>query len=342
MSVRGRLQLREVVLKVVRGLDSDACRLPRSVLTIGNFDGLHRGHQQLLAQGAVFAANRKAPLVALTFEPHPIAILRPEAAPPRLMHLDQKLDHLARHGVDVVVIAETTTNLLGLEADRFIERLVGRLHPTHIVEGATFGFGRGRSGNPDTLRELGDRLGFEARIIPPLQLTIDDDETVTVSSSVIRTLITDGRVHLAALAMGRPYAVTGSVVTGDGRGKGMGFPTANLNDIETLIPGDGVYAGTARVGDVKCLAGISIGTNPTFSGTARKVEAHLLDFHDRVNERTVHVEFGRRLRDQRAFGSTEALVAQIDEDIQAVREHGAHSEATPFRLRDQHSGDEAK
>lgn len=327
-------------MRVIRGLESNDCRFTRSVLTIGNFDGVHRGHQQLLTQGAVFAANENAPLVAFTFDPHPLDLLRPDNPPPRLMRLDQKLDHLARLGADVAVIAETTPDLLGLEPDRFILQLVDALHPTHIVEGATFGFGRGRKGNPDTIRRLGFQLGYETCIIPPLQLTIDGGHNVTVSSSVIRKLIADGRVHLATLALGRPYAVIGRVITGAGRGKDMGIPTANVNDIQTLIPADGVYAGAARVADTKCLAGISIGTNPTFGGTLRKVEAHLLDFHDRVNDRTIHIEFGKRLRDQKAFSSADALVAQINEDIRAVREHGRQTDATPFRMRDSRPGDQ--
>lgn len=326
-------------MKVIRGLDSSDVQFPRSVLTIGNFDGVHRGHQQLLTQGAVFAANEQVPLIALTFEPHPLALLRPEHPPQKLMRLDQKLDHLAQYGADVTVIAETTSDLLDLEPDRFIRNLVDAFHPTHIVEGATFGFGKGRKGTPETIRELGRRLGFQTCIIPPLQLTLDGGQNVTVSSSVVRKLVIEGRVHLATLALGRPYAVLGRVVTGAGRGADLGFPTANVNDIQTLVPADGVYAGTARVADTKCLAGISIGTNPTFGGKARKIEAHLLDFQGRLHDRAIHLEFGKRLRDQRTFDTPDALVARIHEDIQAVREHGRRTDATPFRMRDPRSGD---
>jgi riboflavin kinase/FMN adenylyltransferase len=211
-----------------------------------------------------------------------------------------------------------------MEPEDFIERIVHTFKPTHIVEGATFGFGRKRRGTPELLRALGEELGFETCIINPVELTLPGNETVTVSSSVIRKLVAEGRVHLAALSLGRPYTLSGKVVSGDGRGADLGFPTANVAGIECLVPGDGVYAGSARVGGSKCLAGISIGSNPTFDGHNRKVEAHLLDFHQQI---------GRWLRPQRAFRSADELRSQIDTDVQAVRAQGADSAAAPFRRR---------
>ncbi len=322
-----------MAVKVIRGFESPELHFDRSVLSIGNFDGVHRGHQQLLAQGAVLATNENAPLMVLTFEPHPLAVLRPADPPQRIMRLDDKLDLLAQHDVDVAVVAASTGDLLGLEAERFVAMVVEKFHPTHIVEGTTFGFGRGRRGNPDTLRALGEELGFEACIIPPVQLTIESSETVTVSSSVIRRLLNEGRVHLAALALGRPYSITGEVVAGAGRGRTLGFRTANVNHFETLLPADGVYAGTARVGRTKSLAGISIGTNLTFGGGQRKDEAHLLDFEREVIGERICIELGTWLREQRAFDSPEALREQIAADIEAVRAHGDASDATPFRRR---------
>ncbi len=320
-------------MRIFQGLDDSELSLDGSVLTIGNFDGVHRGHQQLLAQGALFAADRKVPFVALTFEPHPLAVLRPEHAPPSLMRLDDKTDMLFRHGVDIVVIARSDPALLGLEPERFIERVVEKLRPLHIVEGSNFGFGRGRKGNPDTLRELGQRFGFDVCIIDPVRLDFGGNDLVTVSSSMIRKLISEHFVHRAALALGRPHTLVGSVVSGAGRGRGMGFPTANIAEVCTLVPAEGVYAGAARIGTTKSLAGISIGTNPTFGDGERKIEAHLIDFDHDVSGQLIHLEFGTWIRPQRRFDSTEALVAQIASDIEAVRAHGATAIVTPFRRR---------
>ncbi|MEE9293452.1 MAG: riboflavin biosynthesis protein RibF [Phycisphaerae bacterium] len=305
-------------MKVVHGFDVPDLKMDKSVLCVGNFDGVHRGHQQLLAQGAMFAAHDNAPLVVVTFEPHPLAILRPRSVPHKLMRLDDKLDLLAQQDVDVTVVAETTPRLLGMEPEQFVETLVEKFHPTHFVEGSTFGFGRGRKGNPATLRALGGRLRFETCIIDPVQFTLEGDRTVTVSSSVIRSLLGEGKVHLAALSLGRPYSITGTVVAGAGRGKGMGLPTANVGGIETFLPADGVYAGSARVGRCESLAGISIGRSPTFGGQTRKLEAHLLDFQDDVVGQSIRIEFDRWLRPQCKFDSPEALAAQIKRDLQAV------------------------
>lgn len=319
-------------MKVIHGIEA-VSPMSGSVLTIGNFDGVHRGHQQLLAQGALFATHRNVPLVVVTFEPHPLAVLRPKSSPARLTTLADRLDLLAQHGADMTAVAAVTGELLAMEARAFVELMVERFHPTHIVEGSTFGFGRGRKGTADTLRTLGGELGYEACIIPPVQLAIHEDAMATVNSSLIRSLITEGQVHTAALALGRPYSIAGRVAPGAGRGRGMGFPTANVSDVDVLVPADGVYAGAARVGATKSVAGISIGSNPTFGGSERKIEAHLLDFrHDVVGE-TIRLEFGKWLRPQRAFESREALMEQIACDIAAVAEHAAMTDTTPFRRR---------
>ncbi|MCH7813606.1 MAG: riboflavin biosynthesis protein RibF [Planctomycetes bacterium] len=321
-------------MKVVQGLDAPELDLPCSSLTIGNFDGVHCGHQQIIAQAGLLAANIAAPTVVLTFEPHPITILRPDQAPARLTPLPEKLERLRAAGADLVVVAEANRALLSLEAPRFVERVVARLHPAHIVEGRSFRFGAGRSGTSETLADLGRLHGFNVFIVDPVRLQVDPDTTVEVSSSLIRTLIGQGRVHRASLCLGRRYALVGDVVGGHGRGRGLGFPTANLDACDQLIPGDGVYAGFAWLeGESsdearRWPAAISIGVNPTFAGASgpsarpeRRVEAHLLGPEAEMYGRRLRLEFGIRLRDQKKFDSPQALSNQIARDVEAVRRH---------------------
>jgi riboflavin kinase / FMN adenylyltransferase len=326
-------------VNIVRGFDESTPSVDRSVVLIGNFDGLHRGHQQLLTQGGLLAAQDRAALIVLTFDPHPMSLIAPEKVPERLMTLADKLDLLEQYGVSTAVVAESTPELLHLEPERFIDLVVDRFSPKHIVEGSTFGFGRHRRGTPEMLRELGTKHGYQACIIDPVQLQIDRDEVVTVSSSVIRKLIRDGNVGRAALCLGRPYSIAGRVVSGEGRGTGLGFPTANVGDVEQLLPADGVYAGSALVAPqpdgepLRCIAAISVGTNPTFGGSSRRIEAHLIDLDEGDHnfcEARIHVEFAVWLRSQKKFDSPESLSRQIAADVEAVRSYGGRAPWTSF------------
>jgi len=310
---------RETNVRIVRSLDVGTLNLERSILSIGNFDGFHRGHQQLLAQGALFAENERAPLVVLTFDPHPIAILRPDQAPARLATQSDKLEALRRHGVDVAIVLESSPELLGMEPDRFIEVVVEAVHPVHVVEGSTFGFGRQRRGTPELLGVLGDRFGFKVCVIEPVRLQIDEHPKVAVSSSLIRKLVSAGKVYRAALCLGHPYSLTGCVLTGVGRGATLGFPTANVADIRQLVPADGVYGGLATVRGCSTPAAISIGTNPTFDGSERKVEAHLLDFDQNVTDEPIRLNFDFWLRKQRKFADGDDLARQIAADVATIR-----------------------
>lgn len=327
-------------MKVFHGLGSPGSTLPASSLTIGNFDGVHRGHQQIIAQTALLAANVGVPTVVLTFEPHPLDIVAPQRAPACLTPLAEKLDQLAAAGADVTVVARADRTLLSLTPEQFAERLVERLHPRHIVEGASFGFGRGRAGTTETLRKLGPVHGFKVFVVDPVRLQVDAETTVEISSSLIRRLLSEGRVHAAALCLGRPYALAGKVVAGAKRGASLGFPTANLAVSGRLIPGNGVYAGTARLTADSPTAGgqwpaaVSIGTTPTFAGPGeqieRRVEAHLLDAaaDTDLRGRELRLEFGTWLREQEKFDSPDALRAQITRDVEAVRRYSA-GEAPP-------------
>jgi riboflavin kinase/FMN adenylyltransferase len=262
--------------------------------------------------------------VVLTFEPHPLTIVAPSKAPPRLLTIDEKLRLLSKAGADITVVARSEPELLNLQAERFIEEVImQRFHPTHIVEGPSFGFGRGRKGTPKLLRRVAARFDCEVHIVEPVTLQIDKDETLMVSSSLIRRLLSEGKVRRAKLCLGRPYTLIGTVIGGDRRGRTIGFPTANVAVTEQLIPADGVYAGRALAGSRKHLAAISIGNTPTFSGTGQRIEAHLLDFDGDLYGQTIRIDFEHRLRGQRRFDSPEALAEQLRRDVEAVRS-GAH------------------
>jgi len=308
-------------VKVHFGLEQVDPPIERAVLTIGNFDGFHRAHQQLLAQAGLHAANTGGPVVVLTFEPHPLTVVAPTKAPPRLSPLEEKLRCFAEAGADVAVVARSDPGLLGLEAERFVEEVVRRrFQPTHIVEGPSFGFGRGRKGTADTLRRLAAAFGCEVHIVEPVTLQVDEGETLLVSSSLIRRLIREGKVRRAALCLGRPYALIGTVVEGERRGATLGFPTANLQIREQLVPGHGVFAGNAVLEGARHPCAVSIGAKPTFDGQATIIEAHLLDFGGDLYGKTLRLEFDRRLREQQRFGSPEALAAQLHRDVEAVRQ----------------------
>jgi riboflavin kinase/FMN adenylyltransferase len=281
---------------------------------------VHRAHQRLLARASLLAADTDAQVVVLTFEPHPLTVVAPSKTPPRLSTLDEKLSRLAAAGAHITVVAKSEAKLLALEAERFIEEvIVGRFHPTHIVEGPSFGFGRGRKGTSELLQRSAPRFGFEVHILDPVTVRIDGGETLMVSSSLIRRLLAQGQVQQAATCLGRAYALTGKVVVGDQRGRTIGVPTANLEVADQLVPGEGVYAGRAVVNDTDHAAAISIGRAPTFDGTESRIEAHLLDFDGDLYDRSLRLEFQRKLRPQRAFDSPAALAEQLRRDIEAVR-----------------------
>ena len=307
-------------MKVLHGLEALDPPLAQSVLTIGNFDGVHRAHQQILAQTGLTAANTGGPVVVLTFEPHPLTVVAPSKAPRLLTLPDEKLRRLAEAGADITVVAKSEPALLGLTAEQFVEQvIVRRFHPTHIVEGPSFGFGRGRKGTPELLKRVAAGFNCEVHIVEPVTLQIDEGETLMISSSLIRRLLTEGKVRRAGLCLGRAYTLIGQVIEGDRRGHTIGFPTVNIAVSEQLVPGEGVYAGRVALHSDTYLAAISIGTAPTFSGTRQQIEAHLLDFDGDLYGERIQIGFERRLREQRAFDSAEALAEQLHRDVEAVR-----------------------
>lgn len=315
-------------MKTLIGLENIETPLGPCVLTVGNFDGVHRGHQRLIGE-ARRIAEQNLPVIALTFDPHPLNIVAPMRCPSCLCTLADKLNWLSEAGADTTVVVRSEISLLSLDPDQFIEDVLVRFfNPVHVVEGPSFGFGRGRSGTPQILQKAGERLGFKVTIVEPVTIDSFEGEPMTVSSSMIRQLLLDGDVERAAQCLGRPHVVSGKVIRGQGRGRSLGFPTANLGPVEQLVPGDGVYAGEAEIDGITHAAAISIGTTPTFTAQAqRQTEAYILDFDHDLYDCELRLRFTRRLRGQERFDSPQKLVDQMLEDIKKVRRNSPTANA---------------
>ena len=283
--------------------------------SIGNFDGVHRGHQAMLNVLISRARSDNVPAVAVTFDPHPISLLKPDAAPPALTTIEHRAELLGRYGVDVTLVLPTDRHLLSLTAEEFFDTIIrGRLQARGLVEGPNFFFGRNRSGNITTLRSLCGTHGLSFDVAPPA--TVDEQ---LVSSSVIRSLLETGDLAHAVRLLGHPYRLSGMVGQGAQRGRLLGFPTANLTDVVTLVPANGVYAGWALVDQSRHAAAIHIGPNPTFAEGVRKIEVHLLDFQGDLYGRMLDVDIVDRVRNVVRFASVDDLKTQLQRDIQTVR-----------------------
>jgi len=293
--------------------------LPRgAAITVGTFDGVHRGHRRVLEELRRHAAAAGRPAVVVTFHPHPLRVVRPEAAPRLLTTPAEKRDLLAETGVEYAVFLPFTQAMARLTPREFVQDiLIGRLQLAHLVVGYDHAFGRDRSGGIDTLRELGAEFGFPVDVVSAVEL----DGTV-VSSTRIRRALREGDVVTAAAALGRPYAVRGVVVRGDGRGRTLGFPTANIqvDDPDKLLPLEGIYAVRAALRRHGYVDGVlHLGPRPTFTGAQATVEVHLFDFDRDIYGEQVQVEFWARLREIRAFDSVEALIEAMHADRAAAR-----------------------
>jgi riboflavin kinase / FMN adenylyltransferase len=289
----------------------------RSVVTVGTFDGVHRGHWQVLQALAAAARARDALSVLVTFDPHPLRIVRPEAAPPLLSTPAEKMEILAQAEIDRVAFLRFTKELAALSPETFVEKvLMERFDMEHLVIGYDHGFGRGRTGDVETLKAIGARVGFGVDVVPPVQ---DGEEPV--SSSRIRRALQHGDVAAAARALGRPYSVTGTVVRGEGAGRKLGFPTANLEvgSTDKLIPHEGIYAVRAALRDRIVDGVLHLGPRPTFAGLPPSVELHIFDFDGDLYGRRVRVDFIQRIRDIAAFASVDALVRAMAADCEEGR-----------------------
>jgi riboflavin kinase/FMN adenylyltransferase len=298
----------------------------RTVVTIGNFDGVHRGHHAVLALVTERARALGLRSVAITFDPHPLAVLYPDRAPEPLTTTRHKQELLGEAGIDAVLVMAFTQDLLRMSPREFVEVvIVDGLRAREVVVGGDTRFGYRNAGDVGTLRELGAEFGFEVRVVPDL----GDGEVRRWSSTHIRQLVAEGEVADAAELLGRPHRVTGEVVVGDRRGRELGYPTANLApDAVGAVPADGVYAGwlvtvpaPGQDAAQRWPAAISIGTNPTFDGAERRVEAYVLDRTDLdLYGLTVAVEFVSRLRPTLRFDGIDPLIAQMAQDVARCRE----------------------
>lgn len=300
---------------LLRQLHDLPTEVRRGAVAIGNFDGVHQGHARIVERLKTLARQVAGPAVVFTFDPHPIQILRPELAPPPLMQIERKAELLDKLGVDAVIACPTDRAILNLTAQEFFEEVIIRdLAAQALVEGPNFGFGRNRGGDIRLLKELCEQRGIALEIAEPLRVGED-----YVSSSRVRALIQVGQVAEAAKLLTRPHRSQGVVVSGERRGSTIGFPTANLSNIRTLLPAIGVYAGRAIVADQSFAAAVNVGPNPTFGEQAVKIEAHLIDYFGDLYGRTLEVEWLERLRDTKPFPSVDALQEQLQRDVVAAR-----------------------
>lgn len=296
----------------------DLSTLPEALrggaMAIGNFDGVHRGHAQIVARLLDQARVAGGPAVVFTFDPHPVRLLRPLEAPPPLTWTDRKVELLAELGVDAVFVYPTDERLLRLSAREFFDSIVcQRFAARALVEGPNFYFGHGREGNVERLAQWCPPAGVRLEVVNPVLV-----DGQPVSSSRVRVAIAAGQVDAAARMLTAPYRVRGMVIHGVGRGAKLGFPTANLAGIDTLLPGPGVYAGRARLSGASWPAAINVGANPTFDEEASKVEVHVIGLSEPLYGRTLEVDFLQRLRETVKFASLEALREQLRRDVSSA------------------------
>src|SRR5437667_10179420 len=296
--------------------DPRPARWTQPVLALGNFDGLHRGHRKILDRVQRVAGERGATSVVMTFDPHPPRVVRPDKAPPLLMTHAQKLEALARAGLQGAAIVPFTVELSRWDPDMFVRAvLVDWLHVAEVWVGANFLFGHDRAGNFSLLRVLGIRYGFKAEKIDPVR-----SKDFVVSSTRIRRLVGEGRVDEAGALLGHQYYVDGTVMHGDHRGRTIGFPTANLCTDNELLPPHGVYATTTRIAGIVHASVTNVGTRPTVDDSGRTiVETHVFDTDRDLYGASIRVGFVQRLRDERAFESLDLLKAQIAADCDRPR-----------------------
>ena len=309
------LEVGLLVVQLIRNLDDPPDPLRGGAVAIGNFDGVHRGHARIAERLVDWAGRVGGPAVVFTFDPHPVRILRPAEAPLPLTWTERKSELLSQLGIDAMVAYPTDESLLALSAREFFDQIVRhRLDARALVEGPNFFFGHNRLGNIETLSRFSADAGIELEVVEPLE--VDGN---LISSSRVRQLLSEGAVDDAGRMLTQPYRIRGMVTHGASRGAKIGFPTANLDAVDTLLPAAGVYAGRAQVADDSHAAAINLGPNPTFGEGALKLEVHLIDFHGALYGQALEVDFIERLRDIVRFESVDDLKAQLARDVEAAR-----------------------
>jgi riboflavin kinase/FMN adenylyltransferase len=302
-------------MQIVRGLDQYRPDAPPSVVAQGTFDGIHLGHQTVIRTAVERAQALGVPSVAVTFDPNPLAVLRPAEAPSELLALDERLERIAELGPSVCLVIPFTAEFAAVEAEAYVEDvLLGLLHAREIVVGFNHAFGRGARGTPELLARLAEPRKVRVHVVPPLRIG-----GVVVSSTSIREALRQGDVRQAARLLGRPYALRGVVARGAARGRKLGFPTANLAVPPGFPLADGVYAARAAWDESVASAVVNVGVRPTVDGATRLVEAHLFDQTPDLYGRRLTLDFLERIRAERRFASLDELRAQIAEDAATAR-----------------------
>jgi riboflavin kinase/FMN adenylyltransferase len=298
-------------MRIVRGLKNFKERLPNPVLTLGNFDGVHQGHQVIFKKVIERAREIGGTSIAFTFEPHPLKVLTPDRSPRLLNTFHGKMKLFAAAGIDVVICANFTREFADQNPEDFArEVLHEKIGVGEVYVGYDYAFGKGREGSIESLKKMGRIYGFHVGVVEAVQV-----DGVVVSSSVIRDLISSGRVEDAAKLLDRHYTIEGEVVHGSRRGQTLGFPTANLHTANELLPAYGVYAVVAELGYRRLKGVASIGVRPTFDSGPVSIEVYLFEFHDDLYGQQLEVSFVRRLRGEQKFETPDALVDQIRKDV---------------------------
>jgi riboflavin kinase/FMN adenylyltransferase len=302
-------------MRIIRGLESVPPEVRASAVALGTFDGVHLGHRAILGAAVSRARAAAVQAVACTFDRHPMEVLLPDRAPRPITTLEERLALIGDTGVDAVVVLAFTRELAAVEPEAFIKDvLLDRLRARDIVVGYNHRFGRRARGDARMLQELAGRFGFQADVVPPMLV-----DGVAVSSTGIRAALQRGDVAAAARGLGRLYAIAGTVTSGAGRGRTLGFPTANIESDRPLLLARGVYRGVVTLDGHEHAAVVNVGVRPTFGETTLAIEAHLLDFGGDLYGRRVRLAFTARLRDEMRFASVEELKAQVARDIAAAR-----------------------
>ena len=302
-------------MKIVRGTKNINGPFTYPVVTLGNFDGVHVGHQILFKKAAEIASEKKGTAIAFTFEPHPLKVIAPEKVPPLLTHFHKKMELIEACNIDSVICADFTRQFADQRPRDFSENILkGKIGAKEVVVGFDYAFGRGREGPIPYLKKMGEEFGFVVHVVEPFQL-----DGLTVSSSHVRELIEAGNMESARKFLGRHYSIVGPVISGYKTGQAIGFPTANIDTSKVQIPGTGVYAVRMIYQNNSFGAVANIGFNPTFHRDRLSVEVHIFDFNQVIYGKEVEVEFISRIRSEIEFKSKDELVVQIKKDIEEAK-----------------------
>ena len=302
-------------MKIVRGTKNISGPFTYPVVALGNFDGVHVGHQILFKKAAEIASDKKGTSIAFTFEPHPLKVIAPEKVPPLLTHFHKKMELIEACNIDSVICADFTRQFADQRPRDFSENILkGKIGAKEVVVGFDYAFGRGREGTIPYLKKMGEEFGFVVHVVDPFQL-----DGLTVSSSHVRELIEAGNMESARKFLGRHYSIVGPVISGHKTGQAIGFPTANIDTSKVQIPGTGVYAVRMIYQNNSFDAVANIGFNPTFHRDRLSVEVHIFDFNQVIYGKEVEVEFISRIRSEIEFKSKDELVVQIKKDIETAK-----------------------